>query len=174
MPGDFIAVGRVTTFQGNRGEVRVLSFTDSFEQFSAGRKLRATKKGVARVLEIGSVRRHKEFLVVKFAGFRCIDDAKLLRGALLEVTRPELVELPEGKYYAFQIEGLEVVTTEGRYLGKIAQVINGVAHDIYEVAPGQGKPGGQERILIPAVQEIVKEINLDLGTMIVNLIPGLE
>jgi len=168
MPGDFIAVGRVTTFQGNRGEVRVLPFTDSPEQFSPGSKLRAIRKGVAKVLEVESVRRHKKFIIVKFAGIQCIDDAKLLRGALLEVAKSDLVTLPEGEYYVFQIEGLEVVTTEGRHVGKVVRVINGVAHDIYEVACGQGK------VLIPAVREIVKNIDLELGTMIVDLIPGLE
>jgi 16S rRNA processing protein RimM len=174
MPGDFIAVGRITTFQGNRGEVRVLPFTDSPEQFSPGSRLRATKKGVAKVLEVESARRHKKFIIVKFVGIQCIDDAKLLRGALLEVAESELIMLPEGEYYVFQIEGLKVVTAEGRYLGKIVRVINGVAHDIYEVARGQCKPCGQEKILIPAVREIVKNIDLELGTMIVDLIPGLE
>jgi 16S rRNA processing protein RimM len=174
MPGDFIAVGRVTTFQGNRGEVRVLPLTDFPEQFSPGLELRATKKGVAEFLEVESVRRHKKFVIVKFAGIQCIDDAKLLRGAVLEVAKSELVTLPEDKYYVFQIEGLEVVTTEGRYLGKVTRVIKGVAHDIYEVACDQGKEGGQKRILIPAVREIVKDIDLEPGTMIVELIPGLE
>ena len=174
MPGDFIAVGRVTTFQGNRGEVRVLPFTDSPEQFSPGTKLRATRKGVAKDLDVESARCHKRFIIVKFTGIQCIDDAKLLRGAQLEVAKSQLVALPEGEYYVFQIEGLEVVTTEGRYLGKIVRVVEGVAHDIYEVVPGQSKSDGQEKILIPAVREIVKNIDLEQGYVIVDLIPGLE
>jgi 16S rRNA processing protein RimM len=173
-PGDFVAVGRVTTFQGKRGEVRVLPLTDFPEQFSPGSRLRATKKGAAKVLEVESVRHDKRFIVLKFAGIQCIDDAELLRGALLEVPKSELVPLPEGHYYIFEIEGLRVVTTEGRYLGKVVRVISGNANDVYEVAREQSKSGRQETILIPAVREIVKDIDLEFGTVTVNLIPGLE
>lgn len=174
MPGDFVAVGKVTTYQGNRGEVRVLPLTGFPEQFSPGSRLWATKKGAARVLEVENARLDKRFIVLKLVGIHSIDDAELLRGALLEVPKSELVPLPEGHYYVFEIEGLRVVTTEGRYLGKVVQVISGTANDVYEVAREQTKSGGQGNILIPAVREIVKDINLDLGTMTVNLIPGLE
>lgn len=177
MPGDFVAVGRVTTFQGNRGEVRVLPFTDFPEQFSSGSRLRATKKGTSRVLEIESVRPDKRFIVIKFAGIQCIDDAELLRGALLEVPKSELVLLPENYFYVFEIEGLKVLSTEGRYLGKVIRVIRGTANDVYEVARDQDEsdePDEPENMLIPAVRDIVKDIDLKLGTMIVDLIPGLE
>jgi 16S rRNA processing protein RimM len=172
--GNFIAVGKVTTFQGNLGEVRVLPFTDFPEQFSPGVRLRATKADAIRFLDVEGVRRHKRFIVLKFAGVDCIDDAEALRDAILEVPGTELVTLPQGHYYAFEIEGLKVVTTEGRHLGKVVGVISGLANDVYEVARDQGEFGRQEKILIPAVREIVKDIDLELGTMIVDLIPGLE
>ncbi|NLJ60717.1 MAG: 16S rRNA processing protein RimM [Firmicutes bacterium] len=173
-PGDFIAVGRVTTFQGKRGEVRVLPFTDFPDQFLPGSRLRATKKGRTEVLEIEGVRRHKKFIILKFAGIHSIDDAELLRGAVLEVPKSELLPLPEGHYYVFEIEGLKVVTTDGRYIGKVVRVISGNANDVYEVAPELSGASRKKSILIPAVKEMVKEINLELGTMIVDLIPGLE
>ncbi len=55
-------------------------------------------------MEVESVRRHKKFIIVKFAGIQCIDDAKLLRGALLEVAKSDLVTLPEGEYYVFRLK----------------------------------------------------------------------
>ncbi len=70
---------------------------------------------------------------------------------------------------------MKVVTTDGRYIGKVVRVISGNANDVYEVAPeASGGASRKKSILIPAVKEMVKEINLELGTMIVDLIPGLE
>jgi 16S rRNA processing protein RimM len=174
MPGDYVTVGRITTFHGNRGEVKVMPFTDSLEQFSPGSRFLVTHKGVSRTLEVERARCHKKSVIIKFSGIESIDDAKQLRGATLEVAKSQLVSLPEGEYYVFQIEGLEVVTTEGRRLGKIVRVIKGVAHDIYEVDPGSVESCGQGNILIPAVRDIVKNIDLRQGTVVVDLIPGLE
>ena len=173
-PGDFIAVGRVVASQGNCGEVRVLPFTDFPQQFSPGLKLRVKYKDKAEVetLKIENIRQYKNVIILKFVGIQCIDGAKALRGAVLEVPKEDLVPLPENCYYVFEIEGLKVLTVEGIYLGRIIQVINGVANDIYEVAHGRNKPGSRKNILIPAVQEIVKDINPELGTMTVDLIPG--
>lgn len=171
--GDFVAVGRVTASQGNRGEVRVLPFTDFPQQFSPGSRLRALKGDTESFLEVESVRQHKGFIVLGFSGIQCIDHANALRGAILEVPRRELITLPEGHYYAFEIEGLKVVTTEGRHLGKVVRVISGPANDVYEVSC-EHKSGRKKNVLIPAVKEIVKGVDLELGQIIVDLIPGLE
>lgn len=174
MTCEFVAVAEVTAPQGIRGEVRALPLTDFPDRFKPSLRLRArTGDGVA-VLEVESARQHRGFVVMKFAGVDSVDDAERLRGAILEVPRSETWPLEPGRYYFYEIEGLDVVTTEGRRLGKVARVVRGVANDIYEVkvnGPG-GRPG--RTVLVPAVREIVKSIDLGRGRMTIELIPGLE
>lgn len=171
---EFIAVAEVTAPHGLRGEVRALPLTDFPGRFKPPLRLRARKGQEVATLEVERARPHKGFVVIKFAGVDSIDDAEKLRGAILEVPRSEVVPLEPGRYYFHEIEGLDVVTTDGRYLGKVTRVIRGVANDVYEV---ERRARGRRRgriVLVPAVREFVKNIDLERGEMTVALIPGLE
>lgn len=171
---DFIAVAEVTAPHGLRGEVRALPLTDFPDRFKPPLRLRVRKGREVATLEVERARPHRGFVVVKFAGVDSIEAAEKLRGAILEVPRSELVPLGPGRYYFHEIEGLDVVTTDGRYLGKVTRVIRGVANDVYEVEkPSRCRRRGRV-VLVPAVREFVKNIDLERGEMTVELIPGLE
>ena len=171
---EFIAVAEVTAPQGIRGEVRALALTDFPDRFKPPLRLRVRKGESVATLDVEAARQHRGFVVIKFAGVDSMDDAEKLRGAILEVPRSEVVPLEPGRYYFHEIEGLDVVTTEGRRLGKVARVIRGVANDIYEVETRASGGCRGRTILVPAVREIVKNIDLERGEMTIDLIPGLE
>jgi 16S rRNA processing protein RimM len=72
--------------------------------------------------------------------------------------------LPEGQYYAFQLIGLNVVTTKGKLLGQITDIMFTAGNDVYIV---------EGEILIPAIEDVVKSIDLKKGRMLIEAIEGL-
>lgn len=170
----FVAVARVTAPQGNRGEVRAIPLTDFPERFKPPLRLQARKSDCVRTLEVESARRHGRFVVIKFAGIESMDEAESLRDFLLGVAESDLVKLPPGHYYFHEIEGLYVVTTCGKRIGKVARVYRGTANDVYEVVTDEVRGSRAKTILVPAVRDIVRSIDLERGEMTIELIPGLE
>ena len=162
-PPDFLAVGHVIAPWGIRGEVKVQVLTDFPDRFAPGKLVYAD----ARPLQIERCRPHKQHLLVKFAAVDSIADAEKLRGQDLTIPRSELRPLPRGEYYAFQVIGLKVITTGGDCLGQVTDVISTPANDVYIVEGARGET------LIPAVDHVVKSIDLDRGEMVIEAIEGL-
>ena len=162
-PPEFLIVGYILAPWGIRGEVKVEVVTDFPERF-APRKIVYLN---TRPLEIESCHPHKQHLVVKLATIDSVEDAEKLREQDLTIPRSELYPLPEGQYYTFQIIGLKVVTTEGKLLGRITEIMTTGSNDVYIV---EGKRG---EILIPAIEDVVKSIDLEKGKMVIEAIEGL-
>ncbi|MCL6634950.1 MAG: ribosome maturation factor RimM [Peptococcaceae bacterium] len=167
MTGEFIAIGKILKAQGHRGAVRVLPLTDYPERFQQMSRVRVSVKGAGRVLNIEEVYPHKRFFIIKFREVKDMDAAEKLRGGLLEVTREELVPLPEGSFYIFDIIGLNVYDTGGNRLGEISDVLQTGANDVYVVKTA-GRP-----LLIPALKQVVREVDLSGRRMVVELPEGL-
>ena len=91
--------------------------------------------------------------------------AEKLRGHNIVMDKADLGNLPEGRYYAFEIEGLEVYDTENNFLGKIIEVLQTGSNDVYIVKNNEGK-----ELLIPALKKVVKNIDLSEGKMLVSLL----
>ncbi len=171
----FVAVARVVAPHGTRGEVRAILLTDFPDRFTPGLKLWTREAdGAASRFEVESARRHGRFVLIKLVGVDSMDQAQGLRGRVLEVSREDAMPLEPGRYYFHEIEGLDVVTTTGRRLGRVARVVRGKANDIFEVVSDSGRGGRPRVVLVPAVRDIVKSIDLDRGEMTIELIPGLE
>jgi 16S rRNA processing protein RimM len=107
-------------------------------------------------------------VVLKLAGIDNREAAEVLRGALISVPAEQAVALPAGTYYWHQIIGLRVVDLEDRPLGQIADILATGGNDVYVV-----RSNGRE-LLLPAIRDVVKEIDLDGGVVRVDLLPGLE
>ena len=90
----------------------------------------------------------------------------------IKVGRDEVVPLPEGSYYIFELVGLECVTTTGVSLGRITDVLQTGANDVYVVKPNPGVTTMSE-ILIPAIDEVVLDISLEKGQVLIELMDGL-
>lgn len=106
-------------------------------------------------------------VILKLEGIETRDQAEALRGQYLEVPESALTPLREGQYYQHQIIGLEVLTAGGMALGSICEVIRTGSNDVY-VARREGK-----ELLIPAIADVVKEIDVVAGRMTIEVIPGL-
>ena len=163
-------VGVITTPHGLRGEVKVYPTTDDPLRFKILKELILKEKRSERVLRIRSVKFFKQFVILGFEGMDRIEDVERMRGADLLVSREDALPLEEGEYYVPDLLGLRVVTEEGTELGKIRDVLFTGANDVYCVQrPGQG----QKDLLIPVIEDCIKEVNLEEGYVKVWLMPGL-
>ncbi len=156
---EFLLIGRIVGTFGWAGEVKVRPETDFPPRFSDLREVWVeTPDGQRRKCRVVSARLHPRQVRLKFAAYDSKEEAAALLGALLLIPAEQAVILPEGHFYLHQILGLSVHTTEGKDLGQITEIIRGPAHDVY-VTPLAD---------IPARKEVVKEIDLARGRMIVE------
>ena len=159
-----IKVGKIVSAVGIRGEVKVYPYTDYPERFE---ELEGVYAG-DEWLEIERVRYQKNVVIVKFAGSDDRNRAESLRDRFLTIDRKDLRQLEEDEYFIFDLIGLEAQDQEGKRLGRVSDVIQNTAQDLYEIETDSGK-----KYLIPAVREFVTEIDINHGIMKIKQIEGL-
>ena len=156
-----IIVGKIVAPHGVRGDVRVVPLTDFPDRFY---ELKEVRIDDGKVLKVQAVRPNKALLLVKFEGLDDRNAVEPLRGKLLKITRQQLVKLPEGRYFVFDIVGLKVYDEDGVFLGIITDVLATGSNDVYIT-----EQDGQKPLLIPALKEVVKVIDVPGGRMVVKL-----
>jgi 16S rRNA processing protein RimM len=110
---------------------------------------------------------HDKIFHLKLAGVTNREDANDLSGLYLEVPESELPPPGEDTYYQYQLIGMRVVTTEGEELGEIAEIISTAGNDVFVVR------GGPKEVLIPGVDDVVLEVDVPGGRMVIEVVPGL-
>ena len=118
--------------------------------------------------EIEEVKYHKDMVLIKFKGIDKIEEAELLRNSYLKVNRKDEPELEEGTYYIVDLLGLDVYSDAGKLLGKLDDIFNNGSCDIYAVKDKLGK-----QLLLPAISDVIKEINLEQKKIVVHILKGL-
>jgi 16S rRNA processing protein RimM len=157
-----VAVGRVLRAHGLHGELIVEPLAPP-ESLTAG--LRVTVSGGE--YEIAQARSAAGVVYVRLAGVDTREQAQALRSAYIQVREGDLDSLAEGEYYRFQLLGLVVSSVDGRDLGRVTDVLSAPENDIYVVSGPSGE------VLIPAVDDIVQDIDLSTGVITIEIIPGL-
>lgn len=167
---DYYNVGKIVNTHGVRGEVRVLATTDFIdERFNPGQILYLQHTGQPLALEIESARQHKGMILVKFVGYDNINDVQAFRDHELMVSANDQQELEDGQYYYHQIIGLTVQTLDGTKLGTIKEILSPGANDVWVVQ----RPDAKD-LLLPVIDDVVKNVDLDRGIVEVELMEGLE
>jgi len=161
MTEKLISIGKITAPHGVRGEVRVIPDTDFPERFEQMKTIRLDDGSVWSVL---GVKYHKHFVLLTLKGIDSKNAAEPLRNKVIQVRPDELVPLPTGHYYHFQIIGLEVFTEDGEFLGQVKDIITTGSNDVYVV-----EQEGQRPVLVPALKRVVLDIDLPGGKMKVKL-----
>ncbi|MBN1953504.1 MAG: 16S rRNA processing protein RimM [Anaerolineae bacterium] len=161
----FLAVGRVSRPHGIRGELRMEILTDFPERLSRHPLLYLGPQNQPYPLE--GVRFHKTAALIKLAGCDDRTAAEKLRGQLVQIPAAVAVPLEEGEYYHFQVVGLEVFSSEGEKLGRVVDLLETGANDVYVVHGPRGE------LLIPAIEAVVQELDLQARRMVVVLMAGL-
>jgi 16S rRNA processing protein RimM len=164
----FLMIGQVARPHGVQGEVSVTIMTEFPERFDAMETVYVGNDDTVELLEVVSSRWSGERALLRFAGVHDRNDADKLRGLYLQIPVEEAMTLEEDAYYIYQLVGLSLVTDEGQPLGTLIEVIETGANDVYVVRGDQGE------ILIPAINDVVLEVDLEAGLMTVHLIEGLQ
>lgn len=172
-----VLVGRIGKPHGLRGEVTVEVRTDEPERrFATGTTLRAEAPQQAQTqgdrpssLTVAGTRWHQSVLLVTFEGVRSREDAEALRDTLLHVSVPANLspDDPE-EFYDYQLVGLAVVDTDGSALGVVTAVQHGAAQDLLAIRATDGR-----NVLVPFVSQLVPEVDLAEGRVVVADRPGL-
>ena len=165
---EFLEIGQIVNTFGIKGMVKIKPFTDDITRFDNLKKVYVETNKVRKIYEIEEVKYHKDMVLIKFKGIDKIEEAELLRNSYLKINRNDEPDLEEGTYYIVDLIGLDVYSDEGNLLGKIDDVFNNGSADIYVVKDELGK-----QLLLPAISDVVKEINFQESKMIVHILKGL-
>lgn len=169
----YYLVGKIVNTQALRGEVRVMATTDfPEERFKIGAILAIFNGNkLVETVEVDGHRLHKNFNLLHFKGKDNINDVEKFKGFDLKVagTEREADELDENEFYYDDIIGLEVYTTDEIYLGKVREITSLPSNDVWAIQrPNKGKD-----ILIPYIEDIVLEIDLDNNRVVIDPMDGL-
>lgn len=162
----FLVVGKVHRPHGLKGDVVFEVITDFPERLRPGGIVYLGEEHTPMVIH--RRRWHGTSMLVRFEGHEDPEMAAKIANLYAYVRADDRPELPDGEYYHHQLLGLKVIDDQGRQLGKLVQILETGANDVYIVKPDSGK-----EILLPAIGEVVKNIDLVNGTLVVHLIPGL-
>ena len=160
-----VVVGVVAKPHGIRGEISIQNRSDNPDRWQPDAVVFDQDGAAYRVRE---VRPHGGHLLVRFEGVDDRTAAEALRGRELLVPRSWLPSLGRGEWWPDQIEGCRVVTETGRELGAVTEVIANPANDLWVAVDGSGR-----ETLIPVLAEVLVDVDVDAGRIVVRDLPGL-
>lgn len=160
-----IKIGRIVNAVALRGEVKVYNYSGYKERYEELDRIIVEGKEY----EIEKVRYQQQMVILKLAGVNDRNAAEAMKNKDVFITEEDLQELPEDTFYIRDLIGLEVLDAEtGAAIGKLKDVLQPSSQDVYVVKRAEGSD-----VLIPAVSEFVKEVNVEEGFVKVHLIEGM-
>ncbi|MFC2006231.1 ribosome maturation factor RimM [Chloroflexota bacterium] len=160
---EFITIGKILAPLGMQGKLKVEVVTDFPQRFALSSKVYINRQAMT----IESTEWYKGKATIKLNTIDSFEEAENLKGQLIEIHHTQLQPLPEGQYYHFQLIGLEVWTIQGNLLGNITEILTTPSNDNYVVRGVIGE------LLIPAIDDIIKSIDMDKGRIVIEPIEGL-
>ncbi len=165
----YLEIGQIVNTFGIKGMVKIKPFTENTKKrFDNLKKVYIKTKKEKKEYEIEEIKYHKEMVLAKFKGIETIEEAEKFRNSYLLINRENEKPLEKGTYYIVDMVGLEVYTDEGDKLGILDDIFNSGSSDIYVVKNELGK-----QILLPAIKEVIKNIDMENRKITVHLIKGL-
>lgn len=158
---EFIEAGQIVNTHGIRGEVKIEVWLDSPEFLKRFKRVYID----GREVKLLSGKVHKGFLIAELEGISDVNAAMAMKGKKLSIARAD-ARLPKGAYFIQDIIGAEVVDTDGNSVGRLVEVMESPASNIYIVR-------GETEHLIPAVPEFIMSTDAEAGIITVRLIEGM-
>lgn len=160
-------IGKIVNTQGLKGEVRVYSYTDDINRFD---ELDTFYLGKDLETEwvVEKVRYKGNMVIMKIKGIDRVEDAEKLRDKFMYVSREKSRELEEEEYFISDMIGLEAYTVDGEHIGKLQEVLQYAANDVYVIKGNEG-----QEYLIPALMKFVPTIDMNERKMIIDPIKGM-
>lgn len=168
MNEQLMEIGQIVNTYGIKGFLKVVPYTDDIKRFEKLKSIYIqTKKSLETVI-IEEVKYAKNLVLLKIKGIDNINDAEIYKNCYIKIDRSDAVELPEDSYFIIDLIGIKVYTDEGEELGDIIDVFPTGANDVYVVKNELGK-----QVLLPAIGDVIKNVDIKNKKMMVHLIEGL-
>ncbi len=165
---DLVSIGYITKTHGIRGDIKVIPLTDIPGRYNnLERVFVFPKKGEKRTFYINKVMNVKGGIVLSFTPSVTMSEGEELVGGYIKVPAVESPVLGENSYYEFEIVGMEVFLEDGKYIGRIEEIFSTGSNDVYVVKDGD------KEYMIPAVNHVVKSVDVAGKRMTISLIEGL-
>ncbi len=164
----FIAIGKISQPHGTRGYLKAFPYSEIPDRFRGVKIVYVETELGMQGLIVEDVQVQGRYTLLKFKHYETRDAAKKLAGKELFLPEEQRIEMPEGDYFVHDLIGLQVFDVQRNLLGILEEVWINTGNDVYVV-----RRNGDE-ILIPAVSEFVKEIDVTAGRMVVQLIEGMR
>ncbi len=162
-------IGEIIKPHGVHGEFKVYSTTDDNERFKKLKNVIVRTAKDEFTAKVVSVKASDTDVILKIEGYDTPEAIEKLRKAELFVTRDNAVKLKKNEYFVADLIGLKVTDTDtGDELGILTDVLQTGANDVYEVTMSEEK-----KVLIPAIKECIRSVDIEAGNMEVHLLPGL-
>ncbi len=165
---NLLQVGIISSTHGIRGEVKVFPTTDDVTRFKKLKEVLLDTGKEQLCLEVQWVKFFKQFAILKFKGYDNINDIEPYKGKSLFVTRENAVKLEQNEYFIADLMGLSVISDDGGLKGRLRDVIETGANDVYVIDLEDGR-----ELLLPAIRECVLDVNLKEQRMTIHVLDGL-
>ena len=165
---EYLEVGQIVNTNGLKGLLKVNPFTDDITRFERLKTILVLHKKELLEFEIENVKYQKKQVLLKLKGIDTIEEAEKYKEDYIKINRKDAEKLPKDTFYIADLIGLEVYTDSDELLGNIEDIFPTGSNDVYVVKNSEGK-----QILLPAIKDVIKQIDLEHKKVVVKLIDGL-
>ena len=165
---EYLELGQIVNSYGIKGFLKVVPYTDDNTRFNDLETIYIEKLNKLQEYVIEEVKYSKNLVLLKLKGIDTIEQAEKFRNCYLKINRKDAIELEEDTYFLVDLIGIEVFTESGESLGNIIDVFPTGSNDVYVVKDKEGK-----EILLPAIQDVIKNVDIKNKKITVKLLKGL-
>jgi 16S rRNA processing protein RimM len=165
---ELLEIGKIVRCHGLKGRLKCASYLESAKNLPSLEEVFIREaNGQTKPFALKHIDVQKRSFILAVQGIDDLAAATALLGCVVLMPAAKLEKLPEGEYYWRELIGLDVVTEEGRFLGRIKEIFPTGSNDVYICG------GGEREILLPAIADVIRRIDTDKGMMVVRLMEGL-
>ncbi len=164
-----VTIGIILKPHGIAGAVKVLPTTDDPKRYLLLREVFLQSPGDERLkATVVQANYHRNELILRFDVCPTRNDAERFQNWEIQIPREECLPLPEGRYYIFDLVGLQAQTVDGQMIGIVKDVLTITNNDLFVI-----ETPAHKEVLIPFVEEFVKDVNIERGRVLIRPIEGL-
>jgi len=165
---EFIEIGKIVNSYGIKGFMKIIPYTDDIRRFDQLKSIYIEKKKQKIFFKIEEIKYQKNLVLIKLEGINSINDIEEYKNCYIKIERKNAINLPKDTYFIIDLIGLEVYTDKNILLGNIIDIFPTGSNDVYVVKDKLGK-----QVLLPAISEVIKDIDIQNKKVVVHLLPGL-
>ncbi len=162
---NYIQIGKIVNTHGIKGDLKVIPLTNDKARYEVLHDVFIEGENEKFIIE--KVWYKKDSVMVKLKGYDNINDVIKFKDRFLLIEEKDAIDLPADTFFIFQIIGLKVYTVDNKAIGEVVDVLQPGANDVYVIS-NNGK-----ELLIPAIKEVVKKVDLEENKLIIDPIEGM-